>query len=127
MDTPSEPTKLTDYHYNCVGPGWAALLTALDYELRQVCPEYQILQIKEKFGGLRYYISGNTPAHNLTERYEALSQVICEQCGKAGECYSGRNRETPGGWVRTLCDPCREEFWTNRKTFSERVKEINAD
>lgn len=114
-------TKLTDYHYNCVGPGWAALLTALDFELRDADPEYKILQIKEKFGGLRFYITGNQTAQDLTIKYEGLSMSVCEDCGKAGECYSGQNRENAGrGWIRTLCDPCREKFWTTRKTLTER-------
>lgn len=35
--------------------GWYPLLVALDKELAAIDPDYQVLQVKEKFGGLRYY------------------------------------------------------------------------
>ena len=41
---------------------WHDLLVRCDAELEELCPGYNIAQIKEKFGGLRYYISqGDCP------------------------------------------------------------------
>ena len=39
-----------------VGPGWHALLLALDARLAQVAPDYLIGQITDRFGYLRFYI-----------------------------------------------------------------------
>lgn len=37
------------------GPGWHQLLVELDTTLARIEPGYEVHQIKEKFGGLRYY------------------------------------------------------------------------
>lgn len=38
------------------GPGWYPLLVELDERLAEICPDYVVLQVKEKFGTLRYYL-----------------------------------------------------------------------
>lgn len=59
-------------------------------------------QIKEKFGGLRLYMtSGTDEIFDLIEEYEDKSYHICEDCG------SDQATQNEVGWVRTLCDPCR--------------------
>jgi hypothetical protein len=78
-------------------PGWYPLLVALDSALAPVAPDYQVLQIKEKFGGLRYYVDlPQDPANVDRSRYhhapfttlqelitqaEQRSFTICETCG----------------------------------------------
>ncbi len=57
-----------------------------------------ILQIKEKFGGLRVYTSGgNTRLDACTDFAESMSYRICEVCGSPGK---PRN----DGWIKTLCN-----------------------
>ena len=59
-------------------------------------------QVKEKFGGLRFYMTSATDEmHDLIEEVEALSYRTCESCGEPGE-------ERSGGWIQTLCDTCSE-------------------
>lgn len=54
-------------------------------------------QIKEKFGGLRFYIDGGDDyIHGAITMAENLSYRICEECGTPGKT------EGPG-WYRTLC------------------------
>ena len=54
-------------------------------------------QVKEKFGGLRFYFRGGDEViHNYVDFAEHLSYSTCEQCGKPGEVYSD-------GWIQTLC------------------------
>lgn len=36
--------------------GWYALICELDEKLADICPDYEVHQVKEKFGTLRYYI-----------------------------------------------------------------------
>lgn len=56
-----------------------------------------ILQVKEKFGGLRFYADNrNTKSSNYIHFAETLSLRTCEECGAPGE-----PRNT--GWVKTLC------------------------
>ncbi len=82
----------------CIGPGWVPLVSDLINEIRKVAPETEVLQVKEKFGGLRFYV-GSTPrkVHDLISEAEAASFTICEMCGNPG-------KPRPGGWIKTLCD-----------------------
>lgn len=57
-----------------------------------------LLQIKEKFGGLRIYATvfkdSQSECISLTEE---IASVTCEDCGARGTLRSGN-------WLRTLCD-----------------------
>ncbi|MFK5121502.1 hypothetical protein ACI4DM_26485, partial [Klebsiella pneumoniae] len=62
------------------------MLESLHAKLQELDPDYQILQIKEKFGGLRYYAECTKPEKseqffNLIHTVEAASYSICEVCG----------------------------------------------
>ena len=55
-------------------------------------------QVKEKFGGLRFYLDGGDDTIcGMVKMAESMSYRICEECGNIG-------RARGGGWVRTLCD-----------------------
>ncbi len=55
-------------------------------------------QVKEKFGGLRFYVSGASEKHyNYIDFAESMSIHTCEECGAFGKLYFD-------GWHRTLCD-----------------------
>ena len=79
---------------SCVGPGWASLIDAIYDRLPE---DAHILQVKEKWGGLRFYVSGTTELLDFIDEMEAMSLKTCEVCGQPG-----KPRE--GGWIRTLCD-----------------------
>jgi hypothetical protein len=92
------------------GDGWFELIWKLCEDLDEmrkhliIIPEdpFQALQVKEKFGGLRFYINGcSNDMFQRILKAEHDSFSICENCGKAGELR-------PGGWVKTLCDECCE-------------------
>ena len=88
-----------------VGVGWRLILLELHAHLTQIVPDYRIAQVKEKFGGLRYYI-GSIPegvfreSYDLIDEAEQRSYETCEWCGKPGRENIKR------GWVKTLCDAC---------------------
>jgi len=70
--------------------------------------EWQIeaVQVKEKFGGLRFYISGgDDEVYGMISLAEHLSYKICEWCGtlKEVKVYSE-------GWTRTLCPNCNKNW-----------------
>lgn len=79
-----------------IGPGWHALVQPL-IDLAHA-EGATIAQVKEKFGGLRFYVNRSTPAlDEAIAKAEAQSYTICEECGAPGKLRSG-------GWLRTLCD-----------------------
>jgi len=74
-----------------IGPGWWRLILDCHGELTRVCPDYEINQIKQKFGGLKFYAT--TPDHcedrleavqEIIDRYERRSRFICEDTGHPG-------------------------------------------
>ena len=72
------------------------------------------VQIKEKFGGLRfYYQGGDDTVDGMVRMAESWAARTCEECGQPGTTRSG-------GWVRTLCDKHEAER-------QARMKEIFGD
>lgn len=62
-----------------------------------------IAQVKEKFGGLRFYVDGGTEEmHNYINFAEAMSVHVCEICGAPGKTDGA-------GWVKTLCEKHHKE------------------
>ena len=56
------------------------------------------VQVKEKFGGLRFYVQAATDKHyNYISFAESMSYHTCEECGAPGKTYTD-------GWHKTLCD-----------------------
>ena len=86
------------------GDGWLPLLDELFAGIEAVVrrdklKDFQIDQIKEKFGTLRVYVSGaNREIHKLIREAEVRSGSICERCGKPGQTAS------MDGWYVTLCE-----------------------
>jgi hypothetical protein len=70
---------------------------------KTACPKVTVLQVKEKFGGLRfYYAGGDDYVYGVVNMAECQSVVTCEVCGNHGKRRSG-------GWVKTLCDTHAKE------------------
>ena len=90
------------FGFEC-GKGWKPLVDKLIADLRAVGWNGDIHQIKEKFGGLRFYIGeGNEKIWDLIDRASKESYTICEECGEPGIFRRG-------GWIKTLCDLHHEE------------------
>ena len=88
------------------GQGWMPLVIELDQKLAAINPDYVIEQIKEKFGGLRYYVANidyDEEVVRLITEAEEKSYTICEDCGSTEDVKT----EGPG-WVRTQCAKCRK-------------------
>lgn len=63
--------------------GWFSLIEELHAELVQIDPNYQLVQVKEKFGGLRFYADGKE-IRDVIGKYERLSFSVCEVTGNPG-------------------------------------------
>ncbi len=60
--------------------------------------KFEVLQVKEKFGGLRIYVNhANDAIRRRIETAEQESLHTCEVCGRRG-----KRREN--SWIKTLCD-----------------------
>ncbi len=75
--------------------------------VREPVEQVVAVQVKEKFGGLRfYYDGGDDYISGLVSMAESWAYHTCETCGARGTLRHG-------GWVRTLCDT-HEEAYQNR-------------
>jgi hypothetical protein len=90
------------------GEGWYSLIKPIlnyieDYNKDKTIEsdKIEILQIKEKFGGLRIYVNFHTPElFEMIEKAESESYNVCELCG---------SREDMGqtmGWITSMCKKC---------------------
>ena len=102
-----------------VGAGWYPILETLcsniqhhiDWKVKQGkdIAQVEVDQIKEKFGGLRFYYSGgDDEISGMVRMAEAWADIACEECGAAGK---RRN----GGWIRTLCDKHEEAYQESKR------------
>lgn len=65
-------------------------------------PQVVAVQVKEKFGGLRfYYDGGDDHISGMVRMAEAWADNTCEECGNPG-------KSRKGGWIQTLCDKHEE-------------------
>ena len=66
----------------------------------------EAVQVKEKFGGLRFYIyGGDDYISGLIDLAESLSHHICSECGNKSDHINNLAR----GWIYTLCTECKKE------------------
>jgi hypothetical protein len=93
------------------GSGWFWLIDKLCERIQShidLNPHLNIeqviaVQVKEKFGGLRfYYNGGNDYIDGMVSLAEHLSYYICENCGTTENVTQNEN-----GWIFTLCYKCR--------------------
>jgi hypothetical protein len=93
--------------FSC-GEGWFNILDQLchniqshiDWHNRETVkiPQVVAVQVKEKFGGLRfYYDGGDDYISGLASMAESMSEVTCEECGAPGQ-------RRGQGWIYTACD-----------------------
>jgi hypothetical protein len=120
METAYPKIFMGKYGGFAVGAGWYPILEKLcaniqhhiDWKNREseVVPQVVVEQIKEKFGGLRfYYQGGDDYISGLVSMAESYADIACEDCGGIGKRRSG-------GWIRTLCDAHEAEYQERKRT-----------
>lgn len=81
-----------------VGAGWAPLVNRVFDKLETIKGNVKIIQVKEKYGGLRIYTDySNEELDEVIYDAEHESLEICEQCGQPGK-LRGKS------WYYTACD-----------------------
>jgi len=100
------------------GDGWYTLIDRLCYSLQFNTdhnnrpeqgnegryPQVEAVQVKEKWGGLRFYTNGATDVQQgAIDFAELMSYHICEYCGSTDDVQQTK------GYVQSLCVNCRTE------------------
>ena len=101
--------------------GWYKLLVDTNRKMKMMWPQYEIHQVKEKYGTLRFYWGISSEDENwqelsddvsntiydimmdISHQAENRSAYICESCGAHGKTRVRRY------WYKTLCAPCAIE------------------
>jgi hypothetical protein len=96
----------------CCGDGWYEILDSLcghiqshidwqnkNHEKHPVVEQVVAVQVKEKFGGLRfYYDGGDETIRGMVRMAESWAANTCETCGDKGK------HRVDGGWHYVSCD-----------------------
>ena len=104
--------------------GWNWILEDLDQKLSYLDPNYELNQVKEKFGTLRFYYQPSVRKDikldlmdDAVTIAEMLSASTCEVCGNSSRISSSDKGvkydltvglKVSGGWYKTLCASCAE-------------------
>jgi len=92
------------------GNGWFPLIKELIEDLIALGWDKKTCQVKEKFGGLRFYItSGSDEIYDRITKAENDSYEICERTGKPGKLRNDI------GWWKTLCEEEYQKILEKRK------------
>jgi hypothetical protein len=122
METQFPKMFANPYGGFAIGPGWWPIIESLcaniqshtdwwnkNRETRPVVEQVVVEQIKEKFGGLRFYYSGgDDTVAGMVRMAESWASATCEDCGVPGVSRSG-------GWIKTLCERHEAERQERRK------------
>ena len=94
---------IVDARYFGVGEGWFPIIKSMIEELIEIGWDKRTTQVKEKFGGLRFYLESYPEgAADIVIKYEKMSYTLCETCGNPGKLRKG-------SWLFTLCDEHAKE------------------
>ena len=92
---------------NLIPPGWIEIGRAMIRECKAIYSEWEICDLKEKWGQLRCYDNGvpstlRKQVDEILDKYEELSARTCCICGKPATKLSS-------GWILPFCDNCGNE------------------
>lgn len=122
-----------DYSFASCGQGWKGIIKDTDAKLKFVDPNYKIVQIKEKFGGLRYY-------YDQSVEYDSVPSRIMEDIVRSAEHYASRTCERCGTskpsakvevrlhkyWYFGYCQACADSCIAEREAWFESVNKGKA-
>lgn len=108
------PDRVIEVHEGChLEKGWQPIIHHAVARIIAISEgRVEFLRIKEKFGGLRIYLSApdldedhESAIHDIADMAEGESLTTCELCGAPGSrADSEGNWRAVFNWVRTLCN-----------------------
>jgi hypothetical protein len=114
-DRNATPRYSICYGIEC-GDGWLDIIDEASQKIEKLSlkkkeedPNFDgfvIHQIKEKFGGLRLYVSKrDSEVDKIVMEAENACAVTCETCGNPGEVRRS-------SWLKNRCDDCERAYTT---------------
>ena len=112
-----------EYLFDSCGDGWKEIIRNTDEKLKYIDPDYTIAQIKEKFGGLRYYYDQSFDSYDDIRR-EIMDDIVraaeyeasrtCELCGanKSSDKVEIRLHKY---WYFGYCQSCADKHIAERE------------
>ena len=105
-----------NFYFECMD-GWFDLINELCFKLQAYIDDFdsveQVIagQVKEKFGGLRFYLDqgGDDYIDILIQEAESKSVKTCEDCGAPGKV------QKLGCWLMCRCPTCFSQTEEARK------------
>lgn len=103
--------------------GWRPMLEEMCEEVDQALKvagwkseDYHIAQIKEKWGGLRWYDEGGPDSlRDIIRKYEQKAMTTCCNCGKEATCYST-------GYILPYCWECLPQHLKDKNLYRKLSK-----
>lgn len=103
-------SRIYSRYFCSIQDGWLPLVQELIEKLIKLGWDKHTTQIKEKFGGLRFYIgSGSPEIYKMIVWAENESYKICETCGSREDVSQTK------GWITTLCGVHMKEHEKSKK------------
>lgn len=82
-----------------IGKGWYQIIDDLCSKIEETGIDVKVEQVKEKFGGLRFYIrNGSEQIYDLIQKAEWEAEKTCEACGAPGKMSTKKR------WLKTVCE-----------------------
>jgi hypothetical protein len=110
------------YGLEC-GAGWKNIIDHTHDKLKYIDPDYKIIQIKEKFGGLRYYFDSSLYYGSIA--HEIMNDIIlgaeleasrtCELCG-ANKSSDKVEIRVHKYWYFGYCQSCADKHISERES-----------
>jgi len=133
-----EPFHPIAFGFEC-GGGWFPILKELCLKIEALIntlpldeqQNFHVAQVKEKFGGLRFYM------HGETDEMSKLIREAEEKCDSTCETCSAPSIQLGQGWIVNACRPCWVKYAVGHsyrydtdeesqgKYYDDTVKRIN--
>ena len=124
-----------DYDYeftvlDMIPVGWRRafgleMVREIDEELKRQGEDarnsYNVLEIKEKYGSLRWYCNGDQTIQDIIDKYAVISTHVCIFCGKP---------DVPiriDGYLLPECEDCYETEEGTKEGYKDVVSEIDGN
>ena len=107
--------KINNYEWVKINlpSGWTELGRKMIEECEAAEPNFEIIDLKEKWGSIRVsYYPYTDKLRDIVYKYEHLSKQTCCKCGKPAIKIST-------GWVLPWCDKCGTDEEKYYKRFNE--------
>lgn len=102
--------------------GWFPIIVRAHERIKALLPEYELLGVRQKYGGLRFYYEASGLTEELMDQIDAIVEEAeraairtCEVCGEPG-CPRVSHPRSP--WVKTLCTRCAGDEWTTDERWA---------